>query len=408
MHVVILSDMETSGGAAIASSRLAEALMRAGVRVTRIVARADRQEHPWATSVLKIRMREEVLLKTLTLKGVSKSLATYVRAQFASKRLHHLLKELHPDVINVHNLHGAGWLPDLVQVCAQYAPTIWTLHDMWSFTGHCAYSYDCRKFIDGCDALCPIPNEYPALPSNRIAKVWHHRKKLFATNPNLIAITPSNWLAKEALSGLWSGHHVEVIPNGLPLEVYKPIDRNLARTALGVNPSGFVLLTAAQNLIERRKGGAILIESLQKIHNRPLTLITIGHGCFPIAAKGITLYSLGYIDHERTKVLAYNAADLYIHPAPVDNLPNTVMESIACGTPVVGFCIGGLPEMVSSGQTGWLANEMSPEALAEAIDSAIADLHEGVNMQEPCRAVAEAEYSSELQAQRYLELFESL
>jgi len=178
--------------------------------------------------------------------------------------------------------------------------------------------------------------------------------------------------------------------------------------ALGIETPAPVVLTAAQNLNERRKGGKILVEALQKVSIRPRTLITLGHGRLPIAANDITLHPLGYIDHERTKVLAYNAADLSVHPAPVDNLPNTVMEAIACGTPVVGFAVGGVPDMVRPKQTGWLANEVSPDALAAAIDTALTDLGYGVDLRDSCRAVAEAEYSSDLQARRYLDLFESL
>ncbi len=406
MHVVMLSDVETSGGAAIAASRLAEALVQAGVRVTRIVGYPDGQVHPWATQALRTRLWDIAALKAL--ETVSGHFAIYARARLACQRLHDLLIKLRPDVINVHNLHGAGWSPDLLAVCARHASTAWTLHDMWSFTGRCAYNYDCRKFINGCDAACSTPTEYPTLAPNSIAGGWRHREKLFAKYPGLVAVCPSRWLAQQATRGLWKGHRVEVIPNGLPLEVYRPIEKNLARMALGIETPGPVVLTAGQNLNERRKGGKILVEVLQKVRTRPLTLITLGYGHLPTAAEGINLYPLGYIDHERTKVLAYNAADLLVHPALVDNLPNTVMESIACGTPVVGFAVGGVPDMVRPGQTGWLANEVSPEVPATAIDAALADLHDGLNLRDSCRTVAEAEYSSELQARRYLALFDTL
>ena len=408
MHVVMLSDLETSGGAAIAASRLAEALVQAGVRVTRIVSYPDGKEHPWATQVLRVRvlLREKVVLRAL--EAVSTPLAIFARKRLVCQRLQDLLMKLRPDVINVHNLHGAGWPPDLVAVCIRHAPTVWTLHDMWSFTGRCAYAYDCRKFITGCDAGCPTPTEYPALSPGLITGAWRRRKKLFAMYPSVVAVCPSRWLAQEASQGFWKNHRVEVIPNGLSLKVYRPIEKDLALRALGIETSAPVLLVTAQNLNERRKGGRILAEALQRIQTRPLTLITLGHGRIPVENDGIASCSLGFIDHERTRVLAYNAADLFVHPAPVDNLPNVVMEAIACGTPVIGFAVGGVPDMVRTGQTGWLANEVSPEALAATIDTALSDLHGGLNLQDTCRAVAEAEYSSELQAQRYVALFDSL
>lgn len=328
--------------------------------------------------------------------------------QFISKQLYYLLSKLQPDVINVHNLHGAQWPPDLLAVCAHYAPTVWTLHDMWSFTGSCAYSYDCRKFITGCDTECPTLSEYPTLPPNLIGRAWRSRKKLFARYPGLVAVCPSQWLAEEAARGFWKGHRVEVIPNGLPLEVYRPVEKDLARKALDIEISAPILLAVVQNLNERRKGGKILIEALQKVQTRPLTLIIMGQKEIGIKDRDIHLYPLGYVNNERMKTLAYNAADLFVHPAPVDNLPNTVMESIACGTPVVGFAIGGVSDMVRPEKTGWLVKKVSPEALATMIDTALADIRQGLNLRDSCRNVAEAEYSSELQAQRYLNLFKSL
>jgi len=279
---------------------------------------------------------------------------------------------------------------------------------MWSFTGRCAYSYNCTKFIDGCDASCPTPTEYPALSAQLISDAWNRRERFFRKHKELVAVSPSRWLAREASQGFWKDHRVEIIPNSLPLEVYKPIEKNLSRAALDIETNTPVLLMAAYNLNARRKGGNILVKALQKTSLRPLTLVTFGRGAFPVKIDDINVYQMGYVNPERIKALVYNASDTLIHPAPADNLPNVVMEAIACGTPVVAFPVGGITDMVRTGITGWLANESSPEELAETIDSAIEDMRQGVKLQHSCRAVAKAEYSSELQAKRYVELFESL
>ncbi|OEU49622.1 MAG: hypothetical protein BA861_09085 [Desulfobacterales bacterium S3730MH5] len=279
---------------------------------------------------------------------------------------------------------------------------------MWSFTGRCAYAYDCRKFIVGCNDSCPTHGEYPALARERIAYVWKQRQRILAEHPNLVAVCPSRWLAQEALAGSWSNHRVEVIPYGLALKAYRPIDRDLARRALGIETPGPVLLTVAERLTDRRKGGGILIEAMQHILSRPLTWVTMGHGRPSIHVDGLHIHHLDYVDHERTKVLAYSAADVFVHPAPVDNLPNTVMEAIACGAPVVGFGTGGVPDMVRPGQTGWLSEETTAQALATTIEKALADICQGSDLRTSCRTVAETEYGLDLQARRYLELFESM
>jgi glycosyltransferase involved in cell wall biosynthesis len=164
----------------------------------------------------------------------------------------------------------------------------------------------------------------------------------------------------------------------------------------------------AQKFSEERKGMSYLKEALQRLSYEAVTLITLGKGRLAIERPGVHLHHLGFIDHEHTKVLAYNAADLLVHPALLDNLPNVVLEALACGTPVVGFPVGGMVEMVSPGSTGWLADGVSAQALAEILDKALNDLDRGVNLSENCRAKAEAEYDLSIQAKRYKELFLSL
>jgi glycosyltransferase involved in cell wall biosynthesis len=410
MHIAMLSDAETEGGAAIAASRLAQALLEAGHKVTRLLAFPDGKEHLWKTVSLTMpyppSLARRVVRRMLPIAHREKWDESVIH-----KSLNSLLEDLSPDVINVHNLHKAtseNWSAEMAGICARHAPTVWTLHDMWSFTGRCAYSYDCRKFLSGCDSTCPTPEEHPPLAPDKIAQAWNERRRLLNSQSKLMVVAPSRWLAREARAGLWADHRVEVIPYGLPLEVYRPVDRALAREALGINTPGPVLLMAAQFLTERRKGGEILDGALSALSRRPLTIITLGSGHPGFQAEGIHVHELGYVDHERTRVLAYSAADLFVHPAPVDNLPNVVMEALACGTPVAGFAIGGVPDMVRPGRTGWLCDSVSSKALADTLEEALEDLDQGVNLRDSCRAVAEAEYDSSLQARHYVALFQSL
>jgi glycosyltransferase involved in cell wall biosynthesis len=401
----MLSDLETAGGAAVAASRLAQGLAATGVDVVRIVGTADGKSHSWKTHVLESSDRVSSLS---ALGPLASPLGSWLTRRALRRSLADLLREVAPDGINVHNIHAAGWPPDLVEVCADHAPTVWTLHDMWSFSGRCAYSYECRKFMTGCDATCPTPDEYPALAPRRIAAAWRSRRRLFDRHPELVAVAPSRWLAATAGAGLWRDHRIEIIPYGLALGSYSPVDRAYARAQLGLKTSGPVMSFVAQSLTERRKGGMILAQALDTVKTRPLTVLTAGHGELRIASDDIDVHSMGYVDDQQLQMLAYNAADLAVHPAPVDNLPNVVMEAIACGTPCVGFAIGGVPDMVRLGTTGWLAEEVTPQALAAAVDGAIAEIRDGRDLRASCRAVAEREYDDRTQAARYVTLFDSL
>ncbi len=230
---------------------------------------------------------------------------------------------------------------------------------------------------------------------------------MYETNPILSAVAPSQWLADEARCGMWRDHRIEVIPNGLSLDMYHPHSRDWARQELDLVTSQSVVLTVAERLGERRKGTDILIEALENV-SLPLTLVTMGKGTIRIRNPTITVRNLGYVASEHQKSLVYSAADLLIHPALVDNLPNVVMEAMSCGTPTLAFSVGGIPEMVHPGQSGWLALDVSPHALATELTTAIDDIRRGQDYRHSCRSIAEHDYSVALQADRYLQAFSSL
>ncbi|MEW6303178.1 MAG: glycosyltransferase [Verrucomicrobiota bacterium] len=421
MKIALLSDWETQGGAAKATTRLAAGLAAAGHEVVRLIGCAGNGATGSGVRLLKPShpMRHQFVRKCLP-----STARTAWDQRTACSLLNDELAALKPDVINVHNLHAAawlGWTPELVRVCGEHAPVVWTLHDMWSFTGRCAFNtvrldylaepdknFGCTKFISGCNATCPTPHEYPSLVPERIAGAWEERRQLFESQKDLQGISPSRWLADEAKQGLWRERTIHVIPYDVPLDVFSPVKRELARKALGIHTTGPVLMLAAQNVDDKRKGGRELIEALKRVRQRPLTVLSLGTGALPLADEGIHYMPSGHIDHERTIALAFNASDVLVHPALADNLPNVVLEAMATGTPTVAFRVGGLPEMVRPGLTGWLAKEPTAESLVAALETALDDLADGRDLRASCRAVAEAEYGMPQQAKRYVELFESV
>ena len=403
----MLSDIEINGGAAVAASGLADALCHEGNCVTRLVNVAgSERKFSWQMRQLSHSIPHKAMRRVMP----SPYKVRWER-QAAENWLNENLTSLTPDVINIHNMHSAtwaGWSENMVRICNKFAPVVWTLHDMWSFTGRCAYSYDCRKFLTGCDATCPTPTEYPALAPSQIAPAWESKRVTLANESGVIAVAPSKWLAQEASIGLWGDNRVKVIPYGISLDTYKPLSQAEALAELGIESNGPVLLVAANDFSERRKGGPVFVEALDQVANIPLTLLIMGKGSLNITHDNIRVCPLGYVSDEAVKRLAYCAADVFVHPALVDNLPNTVLESVACGTPVVGFNIGGLPDMVRAGSTGWLSKSLTPSGLATAINLALTDLQEGNNMRPMCRSVAETEYDANLQARNYSDLFASM
>jgi glycosyltransferase involved in cell wall biosynthesis len=167
-----------------------------------------------------------------------------------------------------------------------------------------------------------------------------------------------------------------------------------------------VLLLSAHDLTERRKGADIMPALWQHLPRRPLTLLLMGHGQAPAAVPGLHVHTLGWVGDEATRMLAYNAADALLHPAPVDNFPNVVLESLACGTPVVALPVGGVPEMVRPGVSGWLADAPTAKALATTVTRALDEQDQSWRTR--CRELVEYEYLLSLQAERYHHLFSQL
>lgn len=401
MRYVLVSDVDHGGGAAIAAARLASALVARGHDVHWVSARTDGLAHEWHSVPFR-RTGWRRALHGFAQHGPA-ALRRHLQASFVDRPLRRMLEALAPDVVNIHNVHGAGWQPSVLDAVPDAALAIWTLHDMWSMTGRCAYAYDCRQYLEGCSSTCPTPQEYPALDPRHIAASWASRAARLASRPTAVAVAPSTWLAREARAGLWRHHRVAHIPNGVPADVYFPIARATARQALGLDPHARVVAVMAEKLEERRKGWTYLHDALGHLPE-PLHVLLIGRSGAQIRLPPPhTGTAVGRVDHPAALRTLLNAAECLVHPAPVDNLPNVVLEALACGLPTVAFAVGGLPDMVRPGISGWLSPDLTATGLAVVLAEALASLP-APNMERDCRELATKEYGLDLQARRYEQL----
>jgi glycosyltransferase involved in cell wall biosynthesis len=323
------------------------------------------------------------------------------------------LQAFRPDIINLHNLHGVGLPPAVVGELTRIAPVVWTLHDMWAITGGCCHAFDCRKFVTGCDQTCQSRWPLSTRARRQAGHNWQARARLYHDLKRVSFVTPSTWLAAEASQGLLREARIHVIPNGLDLGEYKPLDRAYVRECLGLAPTAKVVLFAAAWLADTHKGLPYLLDALDRLADQyeEVCLLTTGEGVLPetVAPSRVQHVHLGSFVTPRLMRLAYNAADVYALPSLAENLPNTLVEAIACGTPCVGFDVGGVREVIRAGNTGFLAEPENSASLAEALTSVLAQsAGEWQAMSGRCRAIAEAEYGLDLCAQRYLSLFSNL
>jgi glycosyltransferase involved in cell wall biosynthesis len=276
---------------------------------------------------------------------------------------------------------------------------------MWAFTGHVAYSYDCERWKHGCGS-CPYLGEYPALSRDTTAALWRWKDEVYKRS-RLTIVAPSRWiegLARE--SPLLSRFPVRRIPNGIDLEVFRPVDRAEARRRLDVPVDGPVVLFSAPDVSDRRKGGAVLNQALEYLHDEDFHLMLAGANETPAFPRSFR--TLAHLVEDEEIALSYAAADLFVLPTLAENLPNAALESVACGTPCVSFDVGGVPDVVRHLETGYLAPLGDAEGLAEGVRRLLHDVELRDRLSRRCRELAEEEFGAELEASRFAELYSEL
>ncbi|RMF39967.1 MAG: glycosyltransferase [Anaerolineae bacterium] len=413
MNILQISTLSHRGGAARVMYRLHQDFRHQGHHSI-IAARSV--QHP---EIDVYALADLTLPSNHILRRVITALDWRMERKFAIAGLHPVPQALlqhsilnQSEVVHLHNLHGYYFNYGALDALATRKPVVWTLHDMWAFTGHCAYAYDCTRWQSGC-GNCPLLQGKgralvePAAPLiDCTAAAWRKKRAVYRRTP-LEVVAPSRWLQRLAQASIiGQGRIIHHIPNGIDLEIFKPCEQVKARHQWNIPLNKLVILFSAEKTSNPRKGFAFLREALMQLPNRQnIVLLVMGAGKdtdFP----GFHVIHLGYLKDEYTQAAAYNAADLMVFPSLADNQPLGILESLACGTPVVAFNTGGIPEMVRHMETGYLAHYKDTYDLCRGIQTLGENptrLHE---MRAQCRRVAQAEYALSLQAQRYLSLYE--
>lgn len=330
--------------------------------------------------------------------------------RISSGRLSRLEIFKQADIVHFHGTHS-GFLSYLaLPQLTRDKPAVFTLHDMWCLTGHCAYSIDCERWKNGCGS-CPYPEAYPPVRKDATHIEWKLKRWSYDRSKiNIICV--SSWLAELARQSILHRHPVYHIPNGISLQDFVPQSRIVTRKALGIPAEKKVLMFSATEIANKIKGADILVAALKdlaKQKKKDILMICMGNGSRDIFKEiGIEAAYLGYLVNARLKALVYSAADLFVLPTRADNLPLVIQESMACGTPVVSFRVGGVPDLVRHGETGYLAEPEDAADLRKGITQLLADEVLRSKMADSSWRIAAQEYSLELQAKRHLQLYRKL
>ena len=257
------------------------------------------------------------------------------------------------DVINLHNIHGAYFSIFMLPLLTSLKPTIWTLHDEQAFTGHCSYSFECGKWLDGC-GNCPDLNYYPKIKKDTTKFLLDLKKKIYDAS-EFTVVCPSEWLAGRVRRSVLGDKDVRVIYNCVKTDVFKLADKNQARNELKLPPDKKILMFSASGGFKNpQKGGKYLLDVYNMLKKRDdLLFLNIGGNS---NNKNPNWLDIPYIKDESLMAKYYSAADLFIYPSLVESFGLVVAEALSCGTPVVAFNTSALPEIIEHGRTGYLAH----------------------------------------------------
>jgi glycosyltransferase involved in cell wall biosynthesis len=325
-----------------------------------------------------------------------------------------------PDIVHCHNLHGPRTEPrgeyfDLRMLpwLSHQGPLMMTLHDAWLLSGHCAHSFDCDRWQTGC-GQCPDLTIYPALKRDGTAYNWRRKKRIYE-NSRIYLATPSHWLMKKVEQSILMPAIIEkrVIPNGVDLHTFNPADQRAIRQELGLPLDTPILMFAAYGVRHNRwKDFQTLQQAVimvaKRMTNQALLFLAIGQESPAERIGNAEIRFLPFEPDPAKMARYYQAADLYIHAAHVDTFPTTVLEALACGRPVVASAVGGIPEQVEEGQTGFLIKAGDQQAMAGRVEQLLRNPHRRTEMGRQAAETARLRFDLELQVNAYLDWYGSI
>jgi len=410
MKILQIAIYDRVGGACIAGYRQHQALRRAGVdsqMFVRFKVTNDPYVHEyyphnyWNIRIPRVLRRK--LREWRRHRAGQRGEMFTTRSEYEGSLMEH-----HPqvDVINIQFAWDFLDYPSFFSALPQEVPIIVTMHEMGTFTGGCSYAESCQGFLDRC-GNCPKVGRSAEGDLSR--KGWLERSEAYAARGrgNLHFVADSHWLhSKAQRSSLLNQYPISTIHYGLDCVIFKPLNRDFARSSFGIPVGARVISFAAASVTDPRKGIRFLVEAIQGMKEKPF-LLTWGRSV-PEALAGIPQLHLGNIDSEHLMALAYNASDVFVMPSQEEAFGQTALESIACGTPVAAFEAGGIPETVRHEQTGLLSPVGDAEGLRQNIERLLGDQELWRHCNENGPKVAKAEFSYEVNARNYIALYESL
>ena len=318
-----------------------------------------------------------------------------------------------PEVIQFHNLHGDYFDLRELATISHRVPVILTLHDAWLLSGHCSHSFACERWKTGCGE-CPDLTIPPPIRRDATAFNWQRKREIFSKS-RLYLVTPSRWLMQKAEQSILTPAVVEtkIIPNGVDLSVFQPADKGTARASFGIQQDAKVILFAAvtvlQNVFKDFQTMRLAIARVaEHLKSKKIIFIVLGEYAPPERIGQAEIRFIPYQTDPKVVAHYYQVTDIYIHAAHVDTFPTTILESLACGIPVVATAVGGIPEQIVDGETGFLVPPGDAQAMAARIEQILSNNDLYQQMGRAAVDSAQRRFDLERAAEDYLNWYEDI
>lgn len=316
------------------------------------------------------------------------------------------------DILHLHNLHGGYFNLWSLPLLSALKPTVWTLHDMQALTGHCGYSLECERWRPGTGCgHCSSLSSYPPVWRDTTRQLWKDKRTIYA-HSSLYLVTPSVWLQRLTEKSLLKDFPLVCIPNGADTSIYRPQNQQEARHLLGLPQDALLVGGCADGgMANPWKGGQYVLETVLELKKTfpNLHFLNIGVKSTPAELQGADwVQHIPYVHEPAQLARLYAALDLLLYPTLADNHPLVCIESLCCGTPIVGFTTGGVPEIVRDGLDGLLVPTHDGTALIKAAATLLQDADLRKKMGKEAAVSAAQRFNLELFAQRYEKVYEEV
>lgn len=410
MRILYINTTDIAGGAAVVMQRLMHGLQQQYGAKQLLLVKTKQGEAATTKAILsnKLDIYSEKIIDR-----ISRQLGLlYQTFPFSSRHILAMAEAFKPGVINLHNTHGAYFATPLIARLSKIAPIVWTLHDMWSFTGNASHTFGNMswKEMKNDDSLKKIP---PAIGINTGSWLLRQKKRVYGRSA-LSIVTPSQWLYNLALQApVFSGKKIYQVYNGVDPNIFFAADKSAIKQKLDIDPASPVIIFVSHFLTRNNpwKGGNDLLEILSRINKlatRKITLLMLGEGRHQDLAgfTNLDIVYTGYLQGDAAVRERLQAADLFIYPTRADNLPNVLVESIACGTPCITFDIGGNAEIVKHNYNGIIIPAFNFDAFASETIALLNDDDKRAQFSANCLAHTQENFLLNTMVREYYRIFE--